>query len=93
MLSAGLVHLLGESQAQIGLVPLARRPYPLGPFLCALGFLITLLADQVAGALAEANPAAGEVLYVNVNACHFDASAGAVHELGPCLCTLGFLEC
>lgn len=44
MLSAGLVHLLADSLE----VLMEEIEYPLGPFLCACGFLVTLIVDQFA---------------------------------------------
>ena len=42
MLSAGFVHLLGESVEELDNV----TKFPLATFLCGVGFLITLLADS-----------------------------------------------
>lgn len=42
MISAGFVHLLGDSIKQL----VASFNYPLAPFLCACGYLFTLVADQ-----------------------------------------------
>lgn len=47
MIAAGFIGLLGE--ATLELAPVSS--YPLGPFLAALGFLATLLADYTAQAL------------------------------------------
>lgn len=47
MIAAGFIGLLGE--ATLELAPVSS--YPLGPFLAALGFLATLLADYAAQAL------------------------------------------
>lgn len=43
MLSAGFVHLLGESVMELEDV----TQFPLATFLCGVGFLVTLLADSV----------------------------------------------
>ncbi|KAK9861110.1 hypothetical protein WJX84_009780, partial [Apatococcus fuscideae] len=43
MLSAGFVHLLGESVMELQDV----TRFPLATFLCGVGFLITLLADSI----------------------------------------------
>ena len=51
MISAGFVHLLGTAIKELD--PMKR--FPLAPFLCGLGFLVTLVADQVAGILSERN--------------------------------------
>lgn len=51
MVSAGFVHLLG--QAIVELPVLGDRSFPWAPFLCAVGFLATLLADQFAEALSH----------------------------------------
>lgn len=51
MISAGFVHLLGTAIKELD--PLKR--FPLAPFLCGLGFLVTLVADQVASMLSERN--------------------------------------
>lgn len=45
MLSAGLCHLLSESFKEISE---RINDFPLGTFLCGSGFIITLLADQIA---------------------------------------------
>jgi len=41
MLSAGFCHLLGEALKQM-----PKMQFPLAPFLCGLGYLLTLLADR-----------------------------------------------
>ena len=46
MVSAGFVHLLGAAIVEMG--ALHARDFPWAPFLCACGFLVTLLADQLA---------------------------------------------
>ncbi len=51
MISAGFVHLLGTAIKELD--PMKR--FPLAPFLCGLGFLVTLVADQVASILSERN--------------------------------------
>ena len=56
MISAGFVHLLGTAIKELD--PMNR--FPLAPFLCGLGFLVTLVADQVAGILSERNGWHGE---------------------------------
>ncbi|CAG9460043.1 unnamed protein product [Pedinophyceae sp. YPF-701] len=45
MLGAGFCHLLGEADREMG-----HRNYPVPELLAAVGFLITLLADQVVSA-------------------------------------------
>jgi len=49
MLGAGFCHLLGEAAREMG--PLFE--YPMAPLLAGVGFLVTLLADQVAAAYGE----------------------------------------
>jgi hypothetical protein len=49
MIAAGFIGLLGE--ATLELAPVST--YPLGPFLAALGFLATMLADYAAHALSS----------------------------------------
>ena len=54
MISAGFVHLLGSAIEEL---PITRKHgFPWAPFLCATGFLITLVADQLATALARCLP-------------------------------------
>ena len=43
MISAGFCHLLGDAIQQLT----QSIKYPLAPFLCACGFMATLIADQV----------------------------------------------
>lgn len=43
MISAGFCHLLGDAIETLT----QTVEYPLAPFLCACGFLSTLLADQI----------------------------------------------
>ena len=47
MISAGFVHLLGTAMKDLDPVGV----FPLAPFLCGLGFILTLLADQAATVL------------------------------------------
>ena len=49
MISAGFVHLLGTAIKELD--PMAR--FPLAPFLCGLGFLVTLVADHLAETLSH----------------------------------------
>ena len=51
MVSAGFVHLLGAAIKELN--PELR--FPLAPFLCGLGFLVTLVADHVAEVLSHRN--------------------------------------
>ncbi|KAK9804925.1 hypothetical protein WJX72_012234 [[Myrmecia] bisecta] len=48
MISAGFVHLLGEAMFELNHV----STFPLAPFLCAVGYIITLLADHFAEGMA-----------------------------------------
>ncbi|CAL8464539.1 g4074 [Coccomyxa elongata] len=68
MISAGLVHLLGTAIKELD--PMKR--FPLAPFLCGLGFLVTLVADQVAGILSERNGWHGDAA---IGHCHSPAMA------------------
>lgn len=43
MVSAGFCHLLGDAIEQLT----KSFKYPLAPFLCACGFMSTLVADQI----------------------------------------------
>ena len=43
MISAGFCHLLGDAIDQLT----RSVKYPLAPFLCACGFMSTLIADQI----------------------------------------------
>ncbi len=43
MVSAGFCHLLGDAIEQLT----KAVKYPLAPFLCACGFMSTLVADQI----------------------------------------------
>ena len=45
MLSAGFCHLLADSLEDI---EEEVEDFPLGPFLCSCGFLVTLIVDQIA---------------------------------------------
>ena len=47
MISAGFVHLLGTAMKDLD----PAGVFPLAPFLCGLGFILTLLADQAATVL------------------------------------------
>lgn len=51
MVSAGFVHLLGTAIKELD--PMNR--FPLAPFLCGLGFLVTLVADHIAETLSHRN--------------------------------------
>lgn len=44
MVSAGFCHLLADAERRLH----SEDRFPLAPFLCALGFLLTLFADEVA---------------------------------------------
>lgn len=44
MISAGFVHLLGAAVQELN----PRAVFPLAPFLCGLGFILTLIADHTA---------------------------------------------
>ena len=44
MISAGLVHLLGAAVQELD----PSSVFPLAPFLCGLGFILTLVADHMA---------------------------------------------
>ena len=62
MVAAGFVHLLGQAIVELP-VP-GDNSFPWAPFLCGVGFLSTLLADQYAEGLSEheggnATPALG----------------------------------
>lgn len=53
MISAGFCHLLGDAIKTLT----QAMAYPLAPFLCACGFLMTLVADQIVeGATSKASP-------------------------------------
>ncbi len=51
MVSAGFVHLLGQAIKELN----PHDRFPLAPFLCGLGFLVTLVADHVAEVLSHRN--------------------------------------
>ena len=51
MVSAGFVHLLGAAIKELN----PELHFPLAPFLCGLGFLVTLVADHVAEVLSHRN--------------------------------------
>ena len=51
MVSAGFVHLLGAAIKELN----PGLQFPLAPFLCGLGFLVTLVADHVAEVLSHRN--------------------------------------
>ncbi len=52
MISAGFCHLLGDA-----IVALTQSfTYPLAPFLCACGFMSTLIADQIVEAASGHHP-------------------------------------
>lgn len=52
MVSAGFVHLLGAAISDLN----PDAVFPVAPFLCGLGFILTLLADHVAETLSRAPP-------------------------------------
>ena len=52
MVSAGFVHLLGA--AIVDLNP--NAVFPVAPFLCGLGFILTLVADHTAESLSRMPP-------------------------------------
>lgn len=68
MIAAGFIGLLGE--ATLELAPVSS--YPLGPFLAALGFLATLLADYAAQALGSG----GHVSTLHIHQSHPDVNKG-----------------
>lgn len=49
MLSAGFCHLLATALLDL---EVKRKTFPLGPFLAATGYILTLVADELAGSLA-----------------------------------------
>ena len=51
MVSAGFVHLLGTAINELN----PHLKFPLAPFLCGLGFLVTLVADHIAEVLSHRN--------------------------------------
>lgn len=51
MISAGFVHLLGSAVEELPVS--TKHGFPWAPFLCATGYLITLVADQLATALSR----------------------------------------
>lgn len=51
MVSAGFVHLLGTAIKELN----PHLKFPLAPFLCGLGFLVTLVADHIAEVLSHRN--------------------------------------
>ena len=51
MVSAGFVHLLGQAIKELN----PHDRFPVAPFLCGLGFLVTLVADHVAEVLSHRN--------------------------------------
>jgi len=53
MLSAGFCHLLADS---LEVLQNEYEDFPVGPFLCASGFLITLMVDQMAERYAVGKP-------------------------------------
>ena len=58
MIAAGFIGLLGEAALELAHV----SSYPVGSFLAGLGFLATLLADQVAQGFS-----AGQVIELESN--------------------------
>lgn len=56
MLSAGFCHLLAESLPELSFI----GEFPMATFLAALGYLVTLMADQLVQALTETTPGAAE---------------------------------
>jgi hypothetical protein len=66
MIAAGFIALLGE--ATLELAPVSS--YPLGPFLAALGFLATMLADYAAwAAVTSVQGLSHSLLREHVTAC------------------------
>lgn len=64
MVSAGFVHLLGAAIADLNPSP----TFPVAPFLCGLGFIMTLLADHTAEALSrESHESSAESLHQSVH--------------------------
>ena len=49
MVSAGFVHLLGAAIADLN----PNAVFPIAPFLCGLGFILTLVADHTAEKLSS----------------------------------------
>ena len=68
MVSAGFVHLLG--QAIVELPVLGENSFPWAPFLCACGFLSTLLADQYADSLSENKSGSATPALGALRGCH-----------------------
>ena len=52
MVSAGFVHLLGAAIADLN----PNAVFPIAPFLCGLGFILTLVADHTAEKLSSMSP-------------------------------------
>lgn len=52
MVSAGFVHLLGAAISNLN----PDAVFPVAPFLCGLGFILTLFADHVAETLSSEAP-------------------------------------
>lgn len=52
MLSAGLCHLLAEALPEI---QAKVKNFPLGTFLCAAGYMLTLVADEIGASLSGHN--------------------------------------
>lgn len=78
MMGAGFCHLLGEAAQE--LTPLYH--YPMAPLLAAIGFLVTLLADQVVAS------------YDSSDGSHHghDAAPHSCHSVGPLSAVWGTVE-
>lgn len=68
MVSAGFVHLLG--QAIVELPVRDDTVFPWAPFLCGVGFLSTLLADQYAESLSEKASGSATPGFAQMRSCH-----------------------
>jgi hypothetical protein len=73
MISAGFCHLLGDAIDQLT----RSIKYPLAPFLCACGFMSTLIADQIVEAANHHPPDIPVLVRWRLQACRPAASVGA----------------
>ena len=83
MVSAGFVHLLG--QAIVELPVLVETSFPWAPFLCGVGFLSTLLADQYAEAISERRSGASSPMLGGLRGCHLQSRENSLMGPAPSL--------
>ena len=73
MISAGFCHLLGDAIDQLT----RSIKYPLAPFLCACGFMSTLIADQIVEAANHHPPDIPVLVRWRLQPCRHAATVGA----------------